>query len=330
MNNDYTTYDALELAGDAWFIQWIVEGDPEAQRFWETWQAAHPEKQAVLKEARKIVSAIHFKEEPTSPDKIKSIWQNIDTIIEKDIPSQPAKRSPVLRWIAYAAAAASVAIVFFFILNKPETRIMANKAEQMQYYLPDSSLVQLNAASAIVFNAKKWKENRTIQLDGEAYFEVKKGSTFTVETARGSVEVLGTSFNVNTHDGRFEVACFTGKVKVDAVGQLGQQANILTPGKKVSLDRVSQIMQADTFNLSRKNWYEGNIEFQTALLEDVFSEMERQFDISIEIEEEAILKEVYTGFLIRENLDSTLTVVCWPKELRWEKKGTNVVVIGYQ
>lgn len=328
MNNDYTTYDALELAGDAWFIKWIVEGDPEALRFWQAWQEAHPEKQAMLEEARKLVRAIHFKEQPTSPEKIKSIWQNIDTLIEEDIPTKEAKRMPLRRWIAYAAAA-SVALVLFFLLRNTETRIMADKAEQMRYYLPDSSFVQLNAASAIVFNAKKWEEKRTLQLEGEAYFEVKKGSTFTVETPRGTVEVLGTSFNVNTHDGRFEVACFTGKVKVDA-GQTGKPADILTPGKKVSLDRTNQTMQADTFNLSRKNWYEGNIEFQTALLEDVFAEMERQFDINIETEEDAILQEVYTGFLIQENLDSTLTVVCWPKELRWEKKGANVVVIGYQ
>jgi len=58
--------------------------------------------------------------------------------------------------------------------------------------------VVLNSKSTISFNKTDWKNNRQLTLDGEAYFKVEKGSTFTVNTNNGSVTVLGTQFNVNS------------------------------------------------------------------------------------------------------------------------------------
>lgn len=319
MSQDYTKYDAMELAGDAWFIQWIVEGDPEANRFWQDWLKAHPDRQVLVDEARLLVKAISFKESPADENTVQRLWQNIDTLTQ-DIPEDRAtqKRPPILRWLTYAAAAASVALVIFLGLRESKTTAMAEFAEQRTIYLPDSSLVRLNAGTQIAYSAKQWEKERIINLDGEAFFEVKKGQTFSVQTERGTVEVLGTSFNVNTHDGRFDIACYTGRVRVEHKRAATQPA-ILRAGDRVRLDRVRQEMQADTFDIARKNWFEGNIEFEAAALGDVFAELERQFDVEIEVETSQILEETYTGFLVQENLDSTLYAVCWPKGLTWEK-----------
>ena len=46
------------------------------------------------------------------------------------------------------------------------------------------------------FDKKRFTDERIIQLRGEAFFEVEKGSRFVVQTGKGAVEVLGTSFNV--------------------------------------------------------------------------------------------------------------------------------------
>ena len=330
MNKDYTTYDAIELAADAWFIKWLVEGDPEAERFWLEWEKAHPDKKDILQEAKAIASAIRFKETPTDPQKLNTIWQNIDTLTEETASSSSSpKRRPIIRWIAYAAAAASVALLAIFWLGQGDTTLIANNAEQREYYLPDSSLIILNAGTNVSFDPKRWAEERSIALEGEAFFSVQKGSKFTVQTSRGTVEVLGTSFNVNTHDGRFDVACYTGRVKVEGQGKV-EGSDILTAGKRVSLDRSTLVMQADTFSLSKNGWFQGNIEFETAPLTDVFAEIERQFDVQITAPQDKISEEIYTGFLMRENLDSTLQVVCWPKGLEWKKVGEKKVVIDYQ
>ncbi len=329
MSQDYTKYDALELAGDAWFIRWIVEGDPEANQFWQDWLKAHPDRQSVVDEARLLVKAISFKETPAEENTVQRLWQNIDTLTKEAPVSTKQPRSAVIRWLGYAAAAASVALVLFFALGNGETTVIAEYAEQRTLFLPDSSEVKLNAGTSVSFDEKKWEQERVVELDGEAFFQVKKGQTFSVKTERGTVEVLGTSFNVNTHDGRFDVACYTGRVQVDSRLGVGQPA-VLNPGQRVRLDRDRQEMQADTFDLQRDYWVSGSIEFESTALSDVFAEMERQFDVEIEVKESQILNETYTGFLVQENLDSTLYAVCWPKQLKWDRITPRRILIEQQ
>jgi len=318
MSQDYTKYDAMELAADAWFIQWIVEGDPEANQFWQDWLKAHPDRQAIVDEARLLVKAISFKESPTDKNTVQRLWQNIDTLTEESPVSSTPPRAAIMRWLGYAAAAASVAWVLFFWFGTGQTTVVAEFAQQRKVYLPDSSLVTLNAGTEISFDEKSWTAERKVNLEGEAFFEVKKGQTFSVQTSRGTVQVLGTSFNVNTHDGRFDVACYTGKVQVESA-VVTTEPTILNPGDRVQLDRMKQELQTDTFDIERKNWVEGSIEFNATQLSDVFAEVERQFDVEIEVRSPEILQETYTGFIVQENLDSTLYAVCWPKGFKWNK-----------
>ena len=72
----------------------------------------------------------------------------------------------------------------------------------------------LNSKSTITFNKHNWDTNRTLELNGEAFFDVEKGNTFTVKTSQGNVSVLGTEFNVNASVDFFRVSCYEGKVKV--------------------------------------------------------------------------------------------------------------------
>ncbi|NRB51144.1 MAG: FecR domain-containing protein [Saprospiraceae bacterium] len=329
MSQDYTKYDAVELAGDAWFIQWIVEGDPEASQFWQDWLKAHPDRQSLVDEARLLVKALRFKETPAEENTVQRLWQNIDTLTEEPPVTSKQSRPGIIRWLGYAAAAASVALVLFFAFGRGETTVVAEYAEQRTLFLPDSSEVKLNAGTTISFDEKKWDTERVVNLDGEAFFEVKKGQTFSVQTNRGTVEVLGTSFNVNTHDGRFDVACYTGRVQVDSRLK-DEQPAILNPGQRVRLNRDRQEMQADTFDLQRESWVSGSIEFDSTALSDVFAEMERQFDVEIEVNEALLVGKTHTGFLVQGNLDSTLTAVSWPNQLTYKKETPRRIIIEQQ
>ena len=62
--------------------------------------------------------------------------------------------------------------------------------EQKVIELPDGSLVTMNSKSTIEFNPDSWESSRILNLSGEAYFKVKKGSQFTVNTSNGDVVVL--------------------------------------------------------------------------------------------------------------------------------------------
>jgi transmembrane sensor len=86
------------------------------------------------------------------------------------------------------------------------------QGENNTFFLPDHSKVILTANSQIKF--PKLFFIRNVSLNGEAYFEVQKGSKFSVKTPNGEVKVLGTRFSVLDKDDGFVVCCFEGKVEV--------------------------------------------------------------------------------------------------------------------
>lgn len=320
MNDRYLTYDAINLAQDEAFLQWVREGDNSNAAEWEAWLAAHPEKAEAVAEAKLLACALQFREEKPDPEQIEALWVRIHA-------ATPARenRSPlrVLRWTAYAAAAAiALLLVFFFLFPGPgETvQVLAQRGETVEHALPDGSLVLLNAGSSLTYDATQWPENRRLTLSGEAFFEVEKGSRFVVETARGKVEVLGTSFNVNTHDGQFRVECYSGRVGVSS----GRGEEILEPGQSVAL--MDGSLKKNSFDAqSGASWRQGRFEYEDEPLALVFAELERQFDIAIE-SPDSIRQRRYTGFFERNSLDSALYLVCWPMQLESTVMGQKVQI----
>ena len=73
----------------------------------------------------------------------------------------------------------------------------------IRYELPDHSVVWLNAGSTLRYPTTFKKDNRLVELKGEAYFEVQadKDRPFYVNTPNGlSVYVYGTKFNVAAYE----------------------------------------------------------------------------------------------------------------------------------
>ena len=111
------------------------------------------------------------------------------------------------------------------------------KGGMWQVKLPDGSSVWLNAASSLTYpiafsNGKK----RIVELKGEAYFEVAKDKLhpFVVKTARQEVEVLGTSFNINSYldEPTVKTTLLEGNVRVSADGL---PAKVLVPDEQAVL-----------------------------------------------------------------------------------------------
>jgi len=130
---------------------------------------------------------------------------------------------PLLRFAAILVVGFSV----FYYTNTLDTSINTQIAQKENIVLPDNSQVTINAMSTLSFNEKSWEDNRHLNLDGEAYFKVAKGKTFTVETTTGSIHVLGTEFNVKNRDNIFEVVCYEGSVRVNHL----EHSQILKPGE---------------------------------------------------------------------------------------------------
>ena len=320
MNDKYLKYDAVELAQEDAFIRWVQEEGGRRSQEWEAWLARHPEKQREVDEARLLVQAIAIKEEAVSQGRVDKLWDRIDAATKTPAQASPA-RPMAYRWLGYAAAAALALLAAFFFL-RPDSAVTVKTAygQITEHRLPDGSTVRLNAGSTIRYHANEWNSARQLSLEGEAFFEVEKGKPFKVITPKGEVEVLGTSFNINTFEGHFDVQCYTGRVQVSANGS----QEILTAGQLAQWEESA--WQRATFDTDGgPGWQRGRFEYHSAPLREVFAEMERQFDIRIDAPD-SILARTYTGAFERQALDSALYRVCWPMKLNAERRDNKVSI----
>jgi transmembrane sensor len=235
-----------------------------------------------------------------------------------ETPKQESKVVKLNRWIPLSiAASVSLMIAAFFMLDT--TTIITPVAETKTHILPDGSEVTLNAGSKIEFPTYRLSANRKVHLEGEAFFNVTKGSTFIVETENATVSVLGTSFNVKARSSTFEVSCFTGKVNVAS----GETNVVLTKGLFTKLD-ANGLTPAATFDDEKTTWRNGDFYFEGKPLTEVIDELERQFNISIEFSGDGT--RLYTGFFNNKNLDHALAMVFKPMSLSYHQKNNKIIV----
>lgn len=162
-------------------------------------------------------------------------WERLQQTVNK---AQRPKTSKMRKLIWATAAAAAILVAFFVV---PGTVLFAPRVQntqltQHQVWLPDSSLVTLNARSELSYNYRKISGKRALRLRGEAFFDVRKGQSFTVNFPGGQLEVLGTKFNIQAYSPKSgRVDCFEGSVKVE----IHQSEFILEKGQSLTFDPQS-------------------------------------------------------------------------------------------
>ncbi len=194
-------------------------------------------------------------------------------------------------------------------------------AEQSEVFLPDASVVMLNAGSKIRFDEKKWEKGRNVELSGEAFFKVNTGSQFNVITHQGEVTVLGTEFDVADWDNYYEVTCYSGRVKVIT----SQKTVILEPNEAFRIING----HANQYTVSGKSspaWTEGESSFKSVPLRFVFAELERQYNITLETQNKVDLSQEFTGSFSHKNLNIALESITVPVNLSYEVKDNKVVI----
>lgn len=291
MDDNYLNYTSIDFAQDDAFIKWVKTGTN--QEYWENWQEQHPEKADVLKEASLLVRTMKIQDPKPAPAQIDKIWSAIELATREERLEDIDKEAKIVRFPigrAFAVAASLAVLVFFawqFLFST--TEVVANRGQTVEYQLPDQSIVTLNADSRLSFSKRKWKKERIVELEGEAFFEVEKkldGTPFEVQTSNGKIEVLGTSFNVNERDAQLKVECSTGRVLVNTRNSM----DTLTKGLAVFFDG-SKTTPYSINNTDIAIWRTGDFKFTNVAWQRIFEEIERQFAIRITMDESLALEK---------------------------------------
>ncbi len=163
--------------------------------------------------------------------------------------------------------------------------------------LPDGTNVWLNARTTIQYPITFAKGNRTIHLDGEAFFDVKKDEKhpFIVQTKKYNVEVLGTKFNIESYSDSevFETTLMQGKVSLFSPLNRNNEI-ILRPNQKAYLhDGKLNIDSISDYTQYR--WIEGLICFKNSEFNEVMKDFEKYYKIKIIVKNKKVRQYKYTG-----------------------------------
>lgn len=178
--------------------------------------------------------------------------------------------------------------------------------------LPDGTNVWLNAGTKMQYPVSFMQGKREVILDGEAYFEVahNEKSLFVVHTHALDVEVLGTKFNVEAYSKRkvFETSLIQGKVRVKSPDNEKVSVTLL-PNYKTTLKSGKLVVsKIDDYNVYR--WKEGLYCFKNKPFAEIMQDLERYYDLNIQLDKQSIAKVALTGkFRISDGLDYALRVL---------------------
>ncbi len=155
------------------------------------------------------------------------------------------------------------------------------KGGQYQLVLSDGSKVWLNAGSSLRFPAAFAGPTRSVDLTGEAYFEVAKNTTkpFVVNTAAVAIKVHGTTFNVNAYKNE----AFTKTTLCEGSISVSTKTKnlLLTPGQQ-AISKPHGIAVLDHVNMDQAlAWKNGLFYFYDADLFAVMRQVERWYDITV-------------------------------------------------
>lgn len=220
------------------------------------------------------------------------------------------------------AAVVVLALFGYLLVSKsPVTTVRTDVAQKEEVKLPDRTTVQLNASSSLAYNANTWSEQRKVDLTGEAFFEVMKGSRFDVNTKDGIVTVLGTQFNVNSRDAYFEVKCFEGHVAVifemDTVHLLATQGVRVVDGNRLRLAVAGH----------GPSWTNNESSFDSVPYREVLAEFERQYGVNINTKD-VDLNQHFSGSFTHKNYDVALKSITLPLNLKIEKASKKHIVLS--
>lgn len=199
---------------------------------------------------------------------------------------------------------------------------------QYKLTLPDGTKVWLNAATSITFPIAFVGKERRVKITGEVYFEVAKNAQhpFVVDVdGKSLVEVLGTSFNINSYQDEKEIktTLIEGSVKVTNQNK----HTVIVPGQQAIIpsDQQLRIVNADVDQVIA--WKNGKFNFNNADLYTVMRQLGRWYDIQINYEGN-ISNEIFQGELTRDLTLSQVLKILSKMEIKFRLEGKTLIVSG--
>lgn len=209
--------------------------------------------------------------------------------------------------------------------------VEAPMGARTKLYLPDGTLVWLNAGSKITYSQGFGVDDRCLSLEGEGYFEVthNKEIPFEIKTHEVGLKVLGTKFNFKNYPDDKEITVNLMEGKVALQNKLRAMPELyLEPSEKMTLNKQTGEMKKTRTNVTNSNiWTQDELFFDEELLEDIAKKLMRSYDIKIEIADSLKNHRFYGSFKIMGNtIDEVLETIASTNRMKYRYENEKYIL----
>ena len=302
----------------------------DEQQILDNWLAEGIENEQYFQNLKKIYSQASASKDETIPAiDINQEWQQFKNNVIAG--KKASKRIP--EWLRIAASIVLITTLGYFIWDgatlSNELNIVAQESGEV-VTLPDNSIITLNKGAEITYPRKFSKKNRTIELTGEAFFEVTRNESkpFIINLGLSNVEVLGTSFNINAveNNDKIEVVVNTGKVRFETT--TGDESVILTKGEKGTLMKnMNMISKVDNNDINFMAWKTRQLVFNDVELDVVIQTVNKLYDSQITFSTDVGKNCKVTVSFDNQSIDAILSVLELTLDLEYKKTGDIIEVV---
>lgn len=338
----YKDYQVTDFIKDEFFVEWVMNPNAEVRDFWTEWIASNPGQVPVINKAKQFINSFEYAPyEPLSREEYAEIFENI-LKNEKSSSSESYRKN---RWFILKIAATisfiALGLLFYLDFSAEETKdlrpqigitqtVKSNpKGRKSLTKLPDGTMVKLNAESTISFDSRFGKNNRMVDLSGEAFFDVtpNRQLPFIIKMGDITTKVIGTSFNVRAfeNESNTQIVVVSGEVAV--TDKLGN-AIVLNAHEMLEYDRYERSLTKSLCNDVKEviGWKDGILLFNKDPFDKVVNKIERWYDVKIELTDNFKMPGDYTGEYHNKSLKKVMDGISYASGFKYSMIDNRIIL----
>ncbi|MGV8096121.1 MAG: FecR family protein [Mangrovibacterium sp.] len=265
-----------------------------------------------------------------SPNR-QEAWQKVRRQIHV-----PKRQYILYRRIAQIAAALIIILLSVWFgteLDRWErpvySEVISPAGQKTRVILPDRSVVLLNGGSQIRYSNNFNGHDRTVELQGEGYFDVQKDHSrqFIVHTDQLNIKVFGTSFNVKAYkdDQIIEVGLKSGQIGID---RENKEITRIQPGQVATFNKDESKLAVGEMNIDLISaWTNDELIFEERSMEEIMESMERWYGVEITVAPELLDGDRFTFRVKTESLRELLELINVLRPIKYKIEGKQVTII---
>jgi transmembrane sensor len=339
----YEDYLVEDFIKDDFFVEWVTNPDSKSNEFWMKWMSSYPNQVPIILKAQQFINSIEYDEfEPLREDEYIEMFENV--LKKKSFATPKYQTKPKLRFQLKVAASITFILVSLFAYvwhhNQADVSTVPNPIVQYTKInpigqkslitLPDGSKIKLNSGSSLTYNSDFGKKDRTVELKGEAFFDITKNpaSPFIIRSGELLTKVLGTSFNVRSYEGEEKIQVLVVSGEVSVSDDLGSSF-ILNPKDILEYTHYDKNVQKTTCTNIKSiiGWKDGIMSFSNETFSEVAHKIQRWYGVDIVIEGGFNVQGKYTGEYQNMSLEKVMDGISFASEFDYKILNENKIYI---